>query len=131
MDVLDHKFELEDEDKEFLAQELKSIDEAEEAFASFEQKLDVLWRHKSKEAKAEFEKQVEARIQQEVEKRISSPKEEAVQESVASKTEEEILDGAETTEAAIANSNEEVSREEKTIKEKFSAAFDRSNVEIS
>jgi len=131
MDVLDHKFELEDEDKEFLAQELKSIDEAEEAFASFEQKLDVLWRHKSKEAKAEFEKQVEARIQQEVEKRISSPKEEALQESVASKTEEEILDGAETTEAAIANSNEEVSREEKTIKEKFSAAFDRSNVEIS
>jgi hypothetical protein len=131
MDVLDQKFELEDEDREFLAQELKSIDKAEEAFASFNEKLDVLWRHKSKEAKAEFEKQVEARIQEEVEKRISTPKKEVVEEVVASKTEEEILDGVEPVEAAIANSNEQVSKAEKTIREKFSAAFDRSNVEIS
>jgi len=131
MDVLDQRFDLEDEDKEFLAKELKDIDEAEEAFASFEEKLVVLWKHKSKEAKAEFEKQMEARIQQEVEKRLSKPEEKAVEEVVASKTEEEILDGAETTEAAIANSNEDVSREEKTMREKFSAAFDRSNIEIS
>lgn len=131
MDVLDQKFDLKDEDKEFLAKELKDIDEAEEAFASFESKLEVLWKHKSKEAQAEFEKQIEARIQQEVEKRISKPAAEAIEEVVASKTDEEILDGAETTEAAIANSNEEVSREEKTMREKFSAAFDRSNIEIS
>jgi hypothetical protein len=127
MDVLDQKFDLEDEDKEFLAKELKSIDEAEEAFASFEEKLAVLWKHKSKEAKAEFEKQIEARIQEEVEKRLSKPTEEVV----ASKTEEEILDGAETTEAAICNSNEESSREEKSIRDQFAAAFDRSNIEIS
>ncbi|MGA0317672.1 MAG: hypothetical protein ACO3LB_08305 [Flavobacteriaceae bacterium] len=131
MDVLDQKFDLEDEDKEFLAKELKDVDEAEEAFASFEEKLSILWKHKSKEAKAEFEKQIEARIQQEVEKRISKPTSEPVEEAVASKTDEEILDGAETTEAAIANSNEDCSREEQTIKEKFSAAFDRSNIEIS
>ena len=127
MDVLDQKFDLEDEDKEFLAQELKSIDEAEEAFASFETKLATLWRHKSKEAKVEFEKQIEARIQEEVEKRISKP----TQEAVASKTDEELLDGAETTEAAICNSNEESSKEEQSFKDKFAAAFDRSNIEIS
>ena len=131
MDVLDQKFDLEDEDKEFLAQELKSVEEAEEAFASFESKLDILWKHKSKEAKAEFEKQVEARIQEEVEKRLSKKDEKISEESVASKTEEEILDAVESTEAAIANCNEEVSREEKTIREKFSAAFDRSNIVIS
>ena len=127
MDVLDQKFDLEDEDKEFLARELKDIDAAEEAFASFEEKLVVLWKHKSKEAKAEFEKQVEARIQEEVEKRISKPS----KESVASKTQEEILDGAEVTEAAISNVNEDCSREEQSIKDKFAAAFDRSNIEIS
>ncbi len=127
MDVLDQKFDLEDEDKEFLAQELKSIDEAEESFASFEAKLETLWRHKSKEAKIEFEKQIEARIQEEVEKRISKP----TQEAVASKTDEEILDGAETTEASVCNSNEESSKEEQTFKDKFAAAFDRSNIEIS
>lgn len=127
MDVLDQKFDLEDEDKEFLAKELKSVEETEEAFASFEDKLTVLWKHKSKEAKAEFEKQIEARIQEEVEKRLSKP----TQEAVASKTDEEILDGAEVTEAAVCNSNEESSREEQSITEKFAAAFDRSNIEIS
>lgn len=127
MDVLDQKFDLEDEDKEFLAKELKSIDETEEAFASFEDKLVVLWKHKSKEAKAEFEKQVEARIQEEVEKRLSAPKGEEAQ----AKTDEEILDDVESSEASIANSNETVSREEQTLKEKFAAAFDRSNIEIS
>ena len=129
MDVLDQKFDLEDEDKEFLAQELKSIDEAEEAFAAFEEKLNVLWKHKSKEAKAEFEKQIEARIQEEVQKRLTT--EDKVEESVASKTEEEILDGAEATEASVANSNETLSREEVSLRDKFSAAFDRSNIEIS
>jgi hypothetical protein len=127
MDVLDQKFDLEDQDKEFLAQELKTIDEAEESFASFEAKLETLWRHKSKEAKIEFEKQIEARIQEEVEKRISKP----TQEAVASKTDEEILDAAETTEAAVCNSNEESCKEEQTFKDKFAAAFDRSNIEIS
>jgi len=129
MDVLDQKFDLEDEDKEFLAKELKSIDEAEEAFASFEDKLTVLWKHKSKEAKAEFEKQIEARIMEEVQKRLSTDSE--VEKVVASKTEEEILDSAEATEACIANSNETLSREEKSLKDRFSAAFDRSNIEIS
>ena len=127
MDVLDQKFDLEDEDKEFLAKELKSVDSTEEAFASFEEKLAGLWRHKSKEAKAEFEKQIEARIQEEVEKRLSTPKEEKAE----AKTDEEILDDVESSEASIANSNETVSREEQTFKEKFAAAFDRSNIEIS
>ena len=127
MDVLDQKFDLEDEDKEFLAQELKSLDETEEAFASFEDKLTILWKQKSKEAKAEFDKQIEARIQKEVEKRISTPK----QEVSEAKTDEEILDDVESTEASIANSNETVCREEQSLKEKFAAAFDRSNIEIS
>jgi len=128
MDVLDQKFDLEDEDKEFLVQELKSVDETEEAFASFEDKLTVLWKHKSKEAKAKFEEQVEARIQEEVEKRLSKTSD---GETVEQKTDEEILDKVESSEASIANSNETVSREEVTLKDKFAAAFDRSNIEIS
>ena len=127
MDVLDQKFDLEDEDKEFLAKELKSIDESEEAFASFDLKLDTLWKHKSKEAKAEFDKQIEARIQEEVEKRLSKPSE----EKATNKTTEEILDNVESSEAAIANSNETSSREEPTLREKFAGAFDRKNIEIT
>jgi predicted phage tail protein len=133
MDCLDQKFDLEDEDKEFLAQELKSVEDSEEAFASFETKMDLVWKHKNKEAKAEFEKQVQARIEQEVEKRLSKDGEvqEKTEESVATKTEEEILDDVKSEEVAIANSNETLSREVESLKDKFSAAFDRSNIEIS
>jgi len=126
MDVLDQRFDLEDEDKEFLAKELKSI-ETEEAFASFEDKITVLWKHKSKEAKAEFEKSVEARIQEEVAKRMTNP----VSEASTEKTHEEILDSVESSEAAISNTNEPVSREEPSLREKFASAFDRKNIEIS
>ena len=129
MDVIDQKFDLEDADKEFLAQELKSIDETEEAFASFQEKMDVVWKHKSKEAKAEFEKKVEARIQEEVEKRLSKDVEQVSEAS--EKTTEEVLDDVEQSDASIANSNETASREEVSIRDKFAAAFDRSNIEIS
>jgi len=129
MDILDQKFDLEDEDREFLASELKSVEETEEAFASFGDKMDIIWKHKSKEAKAEFDKQIEARIQEEVQKRLTKTTE--VVEEVAEKTTEEILDSVESTETAIANSNETASREEESLKEKFASAFDRSNIEIS
>jgi hypothetical protein len=129
MDVLDQKFDLEDEDREFLASELKSVEETEEAFASFQDKMDVVWKHKSKEAKAEFDKQIEARIQEEVQKRLTKNSDDVVE--VVEKTTEEILDSVESTETAIANSNETVSREEESLKEKFASAFDRSNIEIS
>jgi hypothetical protein len=133
MDSLDQKFDLEDEDKEFLAQELKSVEESEEAFASFEAKMGLVWKHKNKESKAEFEKQIQARIQEEVEKRLTKAgvAKEQAEESVATKTEEEILDDVKSEEVAIANSNETLSREVESLKDKFSAAFDRSNIEIS
>ena len=132
MDVIDQKFTLEDEDKEFLAQELKSLDETEEAFASFEEKMNIVWKHKSKEAKAEFEKKMEARIQEEVAKRLSKDVEQISEASgVTEKTAEEVLDDVEQSDASIANSNETTSREEVSMKDKFAAAFDRSNIEIS
>jgi hypothetical protein len=124
MDIVDQQFDLEDDDKQFLASELKELDETDEAFASFQEKLNVVWKHKSKEAKAEFDKQIEARIAEEVEKRISKA-------SGEEKSEEEVLDDVESSEATICNSNETISREEKSLRERFSAAFDRSNIEIS
>jgi hypothetical protein len=124
MDVVDKQYDLEDDDKQFLANELKELDETDEAFASFQEKLTVVWKHKNKEAKAEYDKQIEARIEEEVQKRIAKA-------SGEEKSEEEVLDDVESSEATICNSNETVSREEKSLRERFSAAFDRSNIEIS
>ena len=124
MDVIDQQFDLDDDDKQFLASELKDLDETDEAFASFQEKLNVVWKHKNIENKEEFDKQIQARMDEEVEKRIAKA-------SGEDKSEEEILDDVESSEATICNSNETTSREEQSLRERFASAFDRSNIEIS
>ena len=123
MDSLDQAFELDGEDREFLAKELKEI-ESEEAYTSFASKLEVLWKHKNKETQQAFNDEVQARIDEEVAKRLSTASTEDVKP-------EEALDAAEETDAEVSNANEAVSAEEPSLREKFKAAFTRDNIEIS
>ena len=123
MDDLDQRFELDDQDREFLASELKDLAD-EEAYASFASKLEVLWKHKNKEAQAAFNAEIQERIDEEVAKRVSTASTEEVEV-------EEALDAAEATDAPVANANEAVASKEPTLKEKFKAAFTRDNIEIS
>ena len=124
MDELDSKFELESEDREFLADEVKGLGESDEAFASFTARLDVLWKHKNKESKEAFEAEIQARIEAEVAKRTGkSPDPVNV---------EEVLDNAKQVDPDISNVNEaSASKENQTFAEKFKGAFSRENVEIS
>ena len=123
MDKLDEKFELDDQDREFLATELKGLENAE-AYKAFASKLEVLWKHKNKEVQAEFDAQIQARIDEEVAKRISAASTDEVKI-------EEALDAAEQTDSAVSNANETVATEEKSFRDKFKAAFSRDNIEIS
>lgn len=134
MDLLDQEYALEDEDRSFLAQELKTLDITEESFASFKEKLSILWKDKNKEIKAAFEAQIQARIDAEVEKRlakVSIASSTNTEQSNEEASTEEILDNVETSEAGIANSNETTSREQNSLREKFAAAFNRENITIS
>jgi len=123
MDELDKKFELDDQDREFLARELKEVGD-EESYASFSDKLTVLWKHKDKETQAAFNAEIEARIDEEVAKRLSNASTEPVEV-------EEALDAAEQTDAEISNANEAVSSQEPSLRDKFKAAFKRENISIS
>tara|TARA_R110002051_G_scaffold69408_2_gene124809 strand:+ start:4728 stop:6218 length:1491 start_codon:yes stop_codon:yes gene_type:complete len=123
MEEVDQKFELDDQDREFLATELKGL-ENQEAYEAFASKLEVLWKHKNKEVQAEFDAQIQARIDEEVAKRVSTASTEEVKV-------EDALDAAETTDAPVANSNEAVASEKATLRDKFKAAFSRDNIEIS
>mgnify|MGYP005988729341 FL=1 len=124
MDELDSKFSLADEDREFLAQEIKSLDETEEAFASFSEKLEVLWKHKSNAHKEAFEAEIQARIDEEVAKRVSKASSEDVDV-------EDALDNAEQTDADVSNVNETVASSNESFVDKFKNAFSRENVTIS
>ena len=123
MDSLDEKFELDDQDREFLATELKGLQDTE-AYEAFASKLKVLWKHKNKKVQAEFNAQIQARIDEEVAKRISTASTDEVKI-------EEALDAAETTDSAVSNANEAVASEKTTLRDKFKAAFSRENIEIS
>jgi len=122
MDSIDQSYDLDDEDREFLANELKNLGEDEE-FTSFASKLEVLWRHKNKEAQASIQEDIEKRIDEEVAKRISNASEEVEVEKA--------LDDAELTDAEIPNANEAVASEDQSLIEKFRDAFKRENIEIS
>jgi hypothetical protein len=129
MDIIDQKYALEDDDRAFLAGELKTIDTEEQSFASFKEKLSILWKSKDKETKAAFEAQVQARIDAEVEKRMNKVSTASVEDKEESI--ENILDNVESSEAGICNSNETVSREQVSLRDKFTSAFKRENIIIS
>jgi len=136
MDVIDQMYALEDSDREFLALELKTLELTEEAFASFQNKLSILWKSKDKETKVAFEAEIQARINAEVEKRIqkisvASTEKEAGENEENDVSTEEILDNVESSEAGISSSNEQSSRETQSLREKFSGAFKRENITIS
>ena len=123
MDSLDQSYDLDDQDREFLAKELKAID-GEEEFSSFASKLEVLWKHKNKEVQASFNEEIQKRIDDEVAKRVANASTEEVEV-------EEALDNAAEVDAAVPNVNEAVASNEESLIDKFRGAFKRENIEIS
>ena len=123
MDSLDQAYDLDDQDREFLAKELKDLDEEEE-FTSFASKLEVLWKHKNKEVQASFNDEIQKRIDEEVAKRVATASTEEVEVEAA-------LDNAEEIDSAVPNTNEAVASDDDSIVDKFRDAFKRENIEIS
>ena len=129
MEVIDQGYELDDEDRQVLASDLKELAPTEEAFAAYQEKLAVMWKHKNKEAKAAFEKQIQARIDEEVAKKLSVSN--ASETKTAEELAQEALDNAKASEVTLPNNNEAQSQQPVSFKEKFANAFSRENIVIS
>jgi hypothetical protein len=125
MQEIDEAFELDDEDRQVLAEDIKNLEESEEAFAAFKKKLGVMWKNKDKQAKQEKEKEMKAAIDAEVEKRILELK------SKASASVEDALDKVKASEVGVPNNNEQSSQAPKSLIEKFKSAFSKDNITIS
>ena len=93
-----------------------------------------MWKHKNKESKAAFEKQIQARIDEEVAKKISVSNA-SVSNASESKTAEELaqeaLDNAKASEVNLPNNNESQSQKPASFRDKFASAFSRDNIVIS
>lgn len=125
MQEIDEAFELDDEDRQILAEDIKNLEESEEAFAAYKKKLGVMWKNKDKQAKQEKEKEMKAAIDAEVEKRILELK------SKASVSVDDALDKVKASEPTIPNNNQQSSQAAQSLIEKFKGAFSKENITIS
>ena len=72
MEALNDIYELDEDDSKIVASELADLDETEESFAGYQEKLARVWKHKNKEFIAAEQKAFEDRVAQEVEKDLPS-----------------------------------------------------------
>lgn len=128
MEEVDSMFALEDEDRAILVDDIKTIGESDEAFASFKNKLSVIWKHKSKAEKEAFDKEIAARVEAEVQKKL-----EILNASASGKAKdvEAVLESAKASTTAVPNNNEPSTRGSESVVEKFKAAFTKANITIS
>jgi hypothetical protein len=150
MEALNELYELDEEDSKIVASELANLDETEESFAGYQEKLSKVWKHKNKEFIAAEQKAFEDRVAQEVQKRLDesvaksdevdvAPEVSEVSEasSDTAETEEteesdevsDALDNLEVEEAAVVNNNES-SSEGDSLRERFAKTF-KESVKIS
>jgi hypothetical protein len=149
MEALSEVYELDDEDRKILAADLSDLDETEEGFANYQEKLSKVWKHKNKETIAAEQKAFEDRVAQEVAKRLETAEAteevstettevaEVAEVAEASQTEqedssdevEEALDSLQVEEAAIINNNES-SSEGESLRDRFAKTF-KESVKIS
>ena len=142
MAAITEAFELNEDDLKIVASEVSELENAEEAFAGYQEKLIVMWNHKTKahieEQEKAFNEKLEAALQERIEELTTSEasaqdetqevekSEETIEEAI-----EEVLDTVEEeSSASISNNNEAASTEEPTLRQKFNEAFSKENIQI-
>lgn len=133
-------FDLNEEDLKIVASEVSELESDEEAFASYEDKLKVMWQHKTKAYIEEQEKLFQEKLEAEIKKRVEDLSESTASEEVSEESSEEsseevaeevLEDVEEESAASISNNNEAASTEEQSLREKFNAAFSKENININ
>lgn len=131
MNCIEELYELEDEDRKVVASEVSALSLEEEDFTSYQEKLAVVFKSKSKEYLAKLAEEMESKIQAEVEKRLSEATESDTQETVSAEAQtEETLDKAEAGEVSIPNNNGESIETEESLQERFAKAF-RDSIKVT
>ena len=128
MSVIEDAYELDEGSRKVVAHELKDLEESEEAFATFQEKLQVVLKHQNKEFIAKQEEEFNAKLAEAVEKRLAELKStDSSEEEVV----EEAMDKVEAEEEVVANNNAESSEQEVSLKQKFEKAFSEDNLTIN
>ena len=130
MSLLDNEYDLDEVDRQFLAKEVSALANTEEAFASYKEKLAVLFRHKSKASKQDQDKIFQERLEAELAKRMGQAK--TQQTEVVEKTVEveTALANAKREEPAIPTQSVSPSDSKTSWKERLGKAFSKENITV-
>ena len=136
MGVITEAFDLREEDLKIVAAELSELKQEDEVFASYQDKLNVIWEHKTHAHLEAQEEVFKSRLEEAVTERLeqlteSAASTETESPNTADEVIEEVLDSVEEeSSAALTNNNEAASAEELSLREKFNKAFSSENIEI-
>lgn len=134
MSLLDSEYDLDDIDRQFLAKEISALDTTDEAFASYKEKLAVVYRHKSKAFKTEQEKAFQEKLEAELVKRMGNVQHQAqanTKEVVEKVVEvETALANAKREEPALPNSAISPTEAQPSWKERLQKAFSKDNITV-
>tara|TARA_Y100001937_G_scaffold116068_1_gene167595 strand:+ start:207 stop:2507 length:2301 start_codon:yes stop_codon:yes gene_type:complete len=136
MGVITEAFDLGEEDLKIVAAELAELEQKDDAFASYQEKLNVIWEHKTKAHIEAQEEAFKSRLEEAVAERLEALTESAASAETESQADsdqviEEVLENVEEeSSAAITNNNEAASAEDLSLREKFNKAFSSENIEI-
>lgn len=135
MEAVEQDYELSEADLKIVASEVKELTETDEAFASYQEKLAVVFAHKSKEHLQAEKDKFDSAVAEAVEKRVSELKEvKASEEPAVEETKgnlEEALEDTEQVTPEISNTNEASSGETETLRTKFQSAFSKENIKVT
>ena len=126
MSHIEELYDLDDDSRKVIAHEIKDLEGTEEAFATYQERLAVVFKHQSKSFIQEQQEAFDSKLAEAVEKRIAE---------LGNTEEEEVVEEAmEKVEASedetLSNNNGESAQEEQTLRDQFKSAFSRDNLTI-
>jgi len=128
MSAVEEIYSLDEASRKVVALELKDLALEDEAFATFQEKLEVVLKHQNKQFITQQEEEFNTKLAEAVEKRISELKN---VDSSEDQVLEEALDNVEAETEVIANNNADSSKEEESLSERFKKAFSEDNLTIN
>jgi|688.fasta_scaffold20601_3 hypothetical protein len=108
MNFLEDQYSFSEKEMQFVVAEVKQLEDSEDSFEQYKEKLSVLFAHKLKSTISSLEEEVRNRIEQEVTKRLETSSASKVEEKIVEEEQEEDLE-VEESEANIPNNNGEIS----------------------
>jgi len=128
MDEFNNEYDLDDEDRQILASDLKEIT-SEDAYAAYKDKMAKLMKNKNKKAKEKMAEEAKAAVDKAVAEKLAEISKASTKKLSDKELAEKALEEAKASEKTIPNNNGGQSQDD--LKEAWAKAFSKENISIS